>query len=263
VTLLTVGIDGEPIETYSVEPTNLAGYLRPPRRRYASTTMVGRIGSRPSTRGSTYDPAILDLGVRTTGSASTSLEVGRELLNTFQSRMRGLLEIEVADKPGRVRYGLYEPGDAGTFGITLVSPQLEAAGQIICHDPVWYTRVPVIIGAAANTKITVPVGTETGRLKFMLVGAVTEPVVTVEDRTGTTIATMRFDRDDFALLSTEVLVVDWEQALPVTKVTAGVATGAFDALNLDDTMIAIDPDDGATIRATCPIIVTTWKGDLV
>lgn len=261
MSLTTIAVNGVPVEDYGVEPIRYERWLAPPARRYSAVSLVGRVGAAPSTRGSSYEPRALVLGVRPTTATATSLMAGRDALGAWYAACQGLLEIESIDRPGRVCYGLFEGAEDSPFGLTLVSPQVDAVGRITCYDPLWYDRQPTVVGVAEDTRLTVPVGTAPGRYRFAIVGAATAPTVTLRTRAGAVIETMRFDQDSFALASTDVLTVDWLASSPVQKVSSGVASDVFDALNPDDSFLEIDPDDGPTLEVDDgSLILTAWRG---
>jgi hypothetical protein len=187
------------------------------------------------------------------------LVAGRETLGAWHYALQGLLEIETVDAPGKVCYGLFEGAADDTFGIKLLSGQVESIGQIVCRDPLWYDRSPIVTSGGAGVRVPVPFGTATGRNRFMLLPTSTAPVVTVRSRTGEVVGQMRFDQDSFALTSADVLQVDYDQPMPIQKLTAGVGTDAFDALNPNDGEIVLMEGDTMEVDEG-GLVLTSWRG---
>lgn len=253
-----IGINGRGIEEFGIKPINLEGYLAPPEINYGSVDLIDVIGSTTTVRGSRWKARELLLGVMTT--SGVSIANSRSLLNDWHKACRGLLEVEIIDAPGKVCYGVFEGASEGVDGVKLVSTDLKSIGRIVCRDPIWYTRLPQMVSAAAAARVEVPCGSAPGIVKFMVIGAATNPVVTLRSRTGEILQQMTFT---VSLGATEAIEVDRRAAWPVTRWTAGVATNGFSLLAITDTLIRVDPLDGATLETSAgSLVVTTWIGDL-
>lgn len=256
--LTTIAVNGVALEDYGLLPMALERWLAPPAVTYGAVDLVNRIGAVPTTRGIKYAPRELVLGVVTTAA---TISLSRAQLLAWYSACQGLLEIEVIDSPGKVCYGVFENAADDVTGIKLLSPMLTAVGKITCHDPLWYDRSPVSVSAAAATRVAVPVGTAPGIVVITVMGAATNPTVTLRSRTGASLGQMRFT---VTLGATEALVIDARATWPVTKWTAGVLTDAFATLNVADVLLTVDPNDAPTLETSVgTLMVTAWRGDLV
>lgn len=256
MTLTTVAVNGVPLESYGLQPIELEGWLAPPMPKYATSALVGRVGSVPSTRGMTWEPRVLSLGVR---AVAGSIAASRSALNDWYRVTRGLLEVEVIDGTGKVCYGLFEGATQNTPGVKLLHPDLEVIGQIVCHDPVWYDRSPTMASGAATERVALPVGSIDGRWRLLVVGAATNPTLTLRDRTGTAISSMRFTT---TLAADDALLVASDLGTGgIVRYTAGGASDAFATLNVDDFLLSIDPLDDPTVETSVgSLIVTSWRG---
>lgn len=264
MTLLTYAINGVPIETYGLQLTDLSGLFAAPSVTYQPGTpvqVVGRPGIRLSAYGATAKPRIIKVAWESTGSAAN----GRAQFAALHGALQGALEIESADAPGHVCYGQFE--GAGTDSLTSLSAAysnyvgLKTLGQIVCADPTYYDRAPLLASAAANTPVALPIGTAGGRYEYRILGSAPTPTLTLYDRTLTMIDQMRFSD---SLGSGDALVIKPDARPPVIAVqTAGVQTAAWSDLNAADTFIHPDPLDGPIAEVSSgTLLVMAWRGYL-
>lgn len=255
--LTTIAVNGVPIEDYLLWPIDLERWLQPPTLTYGSVELLGQVGSVATVRGRSYRSRDLTIAVMTRGA---NMVASRDLLRAWYKDTQGLVEIESIDAPGKVCYGVFENATDGVDGVKLLSPNLTSIGTLVCRDPLWYARAPITISAAAATRVAVPGGSASGRYRFLVIGACTNPTVTLRSRTGEILAVMRFTA---TLGATEAIEVDPQATRIVTRWTAGVGIDAFDTLNVVDLPFRIDPLDEPTIETDVgSLMLTTWIGDL-
>lgn len=257
--LTTVAVNGVTIEEMGLSALNLDEWLAPAKLRYGSVEPVGRIGTVATVRGSSWEPRELLLSVGTPDGETPAQ--ARARIAAWYKALQGLLEIEVIDAPGRVCYGLFEGAKAAPFGTKLAVSTVEVVGRIVCRNPLWYDRNPDLVSAAAGVRVPVPVGSAPGIVKAAIIGAATDPTLTIRRRTGEVLLQLPFT---VTLGATEMLEIDERATWPVTKWTAGVASDALATLATTATpVLPIDPTDGTTMEVDSgTLLVTTWPGHL-
>ncbi len=247
MTLVTIAVNGVPIEDYGLEVFDLDEWFTPAQVRHGGTNLVGRVGEIASSRGARYESRSIQIGYRTTGSTFPATLAQAD---AWHLASRGLLEIEFVDKPGRVVYGLYETAAGSLPGLTFIEPRYDIVGTIVCRNPLFYDRLPRIVGPAiASERLAVPTGTASGLWRAVVTGAATQPTLTARTRSGASYGTLRMTRTasgTLSLLSTDYLT--FEEGSSITKSTSGVITDAYDYLHLDDTFFGFDPADGPTLE---------------
>jgi len=262
MTLQTIAVNGVPIESYGLTPLNYEEWLSAPSVKYGTIAPIGRMGVTPTIAGISYTPKPLVLGAMTAG---VDLPTDRASVGNWLLALQGRLEIESVDMPGRVITGQFEQGQTVPFGITLLSPQLQIKGTITCHDPFWVDRSPGTFGGPSGSRYVVPVGTAPSILRYWLCGPYTTPTVTLRDRTGVAIATMRFS--DTAADNTIVLDVVFKRldnAQRIDRYVSGVRSAVnngYGYLNPADGFFTIDPLDAPTIEVDSGSLACIgWRG---
>ena len=249
MTLATIGINGVPVESYGLVAIDWQEWASAPTVKYGTTQLIGRMGPTPTVAGIAYTPKPLILAVQT---ADVDLATDRTQLGAWTLALQGQLEIESADMPGRVCYGLFEQGRTTQFGgvpLTLLSAQLQMVGAITCYSPFWYDRSPSTFGGAAAARILLPVGTAPTTLRVWLCGPYTNPTLTLRDRTGTAIATMRFT--DTAADNTIYLDLVCDLPRHIDRYVSGVCAArnnGYALMDPADTFFTVDPLDGCTLE---------------
>ncbi len=264
MTLNTAKLNGRWVEDYNVSCINLDKWLSAPATKYGSVQLLGRLGTEVSLDGVQHAPMPLMLGVQTN---NTDFVVSRTELGAFYSALQGLLEIELLDAPGKVRYGYFEMGDGSAFGVPLLSPQLQCIGTITCYNPYWYDRTPTSFGAAAATRVLVPAGTAPTRMRLYICGAYTNPTLTLRDRAGNILAQLTFTvtaADNTYYLD---LVFDGQQRADqfVNQVRASVSNAStFLGQTQSLGQFVADPLKGCTIETSAGSLSgLAWRAYLV
>jgi hypothetical protein len=257
-----VTVNRKPLEAFGLVPINLEEWLSAPSVTYGTVVPAGRMGSIATVAGASYAPRPLMLGVRT--NSATTDEEARAILDAWYLHCQGMLEICIQDDPSKVCYGLFEASAGGVEGIKLLSPKLTTIGKITCHDPFWYRPAPTSFGAAAGTRVVVPVGSATSRLHLAIAGPYTDPILILRNRSGTEIDRMPFT--DTAADSSIFLDLDFDRQ-QLDRYVAGVRSApnnAYELLDPEHSFFVVDPLDGATLEVTSGGLTgLAWEAFLV
>ena len=261
----TIAINGVPVETLGLTPSNLSGWLDGPAYGYQTSEVIGRYGQAVTGVNVTANPKVLKF----TGYLQpASLAARRTALDALSKALTGRLEITTTDDPTRALYAYLTAMPVRTVGPALLSGQPQAFVDVTltAFDPLWYDLTPQVMAIAAastpaafSTAGTAPYR----RAQIVLNGAMSGTVtITLKDGTGATKGTLRLTG---TLTSAEFLVLDLDpDVATITKWSAGVATDAITWLNRADGFGAfiIDPLDAPTIEASgtfASMLVTYYR----
>lgn len=255
MTVLTAAFNGCNVEDMGLRLADIQQWLSPVTSKYGTVQIVGQMGQTLSTQGVSYDsnPLTVSFWTPNTNSPTTA----RAVLGATLQALQGLLEIEVADMPGRVTYGVFESAigdvDGGDVSSKLLYGGLILVGTIRRADPFWYTRSPVSIGGTTNQRIAIPFGTAPSLVRFQAVPPYTNPAFTVRNRSGIPLAQMRFT-DIVAgtdiYLDANGLTQPNGLSQAIDRISSGVRTvnAGWALLNDADTFLRFDPLDGTTLE---------------
>jgi hypothetical protein len=256
MTLVTVSINGTPVEDLGFFPTNLVDWLSLPVRTFQTADVMNVDGQVPLSYASRTGTRQLGLGLY--AQSPSSLTDRRDKLNELWRAFNGLVEVCCVDDPNKVCYGLLTAGPvrAASAPASLLSgqPQAQADVTVVCHDPLWYARNPAIASVGAvNVPVPLPIGTSSARIRNMTVtlyGAVTPSptVITLKNASGTELA--RWTLSQTLTASQYVQFVRSQRGFSVTMYSGGVATDWIQYLGASESFFDIDPQDLPTIETT-------------
>jgi hypothetical protein len=177
----------------------------------------------------------------------SSLADRQAIMDSVKRRlMRGLLEIETDDLPGRVVRAVAEPPTVEFYTGAYANPVVYLSLSFLAADPVRVDVQPLVYGLS-TARTACPIGTETVAPRLWLYGAspsVVDPVVIVRDHTGAEALRLTLT---VTLAAGDVLSIDCATQ-QVDRTVAGVLqTGAAAGLSAvtSGRFPVLDPSDAA------------------
>jgi hypothetical protein len=201
------------------------------------------MGPIPSAQTVKHAPVVMNLGY---SQNAATMQAARSGVGSALAALQGILEIELVDAPGIVRYGLFTGGVGTTLGVPLIDTTYQMAGKITCHDATWYSRMWQPIAVPGGQRVRVPMGTTQGLTRATITGPTTLGTLTLtsRDRTGAPVATMRLT---VTLGANDMVFIDLDDN-QLAIYLAGVAqANPLDLLNDFDTFLAISLERGTTL----------------
>lgn len=260
--LTTIAVNGLAVESYGMYPINYDEWISPPGVKYGTADVIGRMGLEPTVAGIAYTPKPLVLGALTPGVALTT---DRTSLGAWALALQGQLEIESIDLPGRVCYGYFEQGKGTSLGVQLATPNIQVVGTITCYTPFWFDRSPGTFGGASGSRYLISAGTAPTTIRVWICGPYTNPTLTLRDRTGRVIATMRFT--DTAADNSTYLDIVFSKPCRIDRYVSGVRSSVnngFGLKNSADAFFTIDPLDYSTIETNSGSLAgLSWRSWLL
>ena len=144
----TIAINGVPVETLGLTPSNLSGWLDGPAYGYQTSEVIGRYGQAVTGVNVTANPKVLKF----TGYLQpASLAARRTALDALSKALTGRLEITTTDDPTRALYAYLTAMPVRTVGPALLSGQPQAFVDVTltAFDPLWYDLTPQVMAIAA------------------------------------------------------------------------------------------------------------------
>lgn len=250
MSLLTLAVNGKPVEDYGLNLIDIQGHLSMVPVQYSTVPLQGAMGANLSAQGIAYGPRPWVVGVAV--KQPTTLTAARTALGAWYLATQGMVEWETIDAPGKVFYGVMTSSvgdvDGAVASIKLSNPALVSVGAVTGPDPFWYDRSPIAIGGATNQRVVVPSGTAPSVVRLWVAGAYTTPTLTVRNRGGDPLCQMRFTDTT----ASSAYYLDLNMSLKqYDRYNAGVRSAldnAWPYLNVADDGLVSDPLDGATVE---------------
>jgi hypothetical protein len=185
----TVSLNGINIESLSLAGVVFEGWAGVPRGEFGAIEQPLKQGQRPMSSNSKRAPRQVALRLHV---APTSYTDRNERLNEIVELVGGgQVELSTKDAPDKVCYGLLETMDVQSRLQYYYETSVHADLRLICHDPMWYDRDPVLTYVPTGTRVEVTIGTGSlRRIKVSVLGAATNPILILRDQTGTEVQRM-------------------------------------------------------------------------
>jgi|GEM_PF-3612460 len=185
-------------------------------------------------------------GVLRASSAAALLAAHDELQERLQA---GDIEVRVVDAMDRFLVCRYRDRS-----ITPIDPQFLNTTHrcdfvLEAVDPLWYDRDPVPLAAPTGGLIRCLLGTAPIWPVIHLMGAATNPVITLKNAAGDTVGTMTLT---VTLAAGDYLVIDCG-AGTITKYVSGAATDGLSQLTAGDFPV-ISPENGDAVAGALPTL---------
>lgn len=172
------------------------------------------------------------------------------IYDELQERLQaGDIEVRTIDQPDRVLVCRYRDRTLTPLPPQFVSRIHQCAFTLEAPDPLWYDRDPIQVSAAATLKVRCPIGTAPVWPVLQIMGAASNPVITLRNAAGDVVTTMTLT---VTLNSTDYLVIDCG-AGTITKYASGVATDGLPLLTAGDFPV-LSPEDADFVTAAYPTL---------
>lgn len=245
----TLYLDGVESESLGLVPLRMAGWAGLPQFEFETVALPMVFGTRVVGASSNVAPRVFGFRMRV---AADDLEARRTTLASVFARL-GNRRIAVAtvEDPTKVCYGLLSEAPVTTPFKELLTPGVYADLQIVCHDPRWYDTAPIVTAVKAGTRGTLEMGgAPTEKLRLLVVGPATTPVVILRDHTGAEVQRMTF----LSLAADEYLDIDHE-TYTIDRYDSGIRTDGLPLLNADEDLFHVV--EGGPYTVECA------QGDLI
>jgi hypothetical protein len=223
------------------------GLRAAPAQRWVSTPVTGRMGELLLSGRPTVQSRGLTLHGKVLADTQLALEAA---VDGFKSRLlQGAIELRTVAQPGRVLLCRLTGFTEQPWTPQMLSPQFGFAADLEAVSPAWYDRDPFLLTGAATVRVACPVGDLPVAPLVQILGAVTNPVLTLRAANGDTRSSMAFT---VTLAATDYLEIDMD-AKTVTRYASGTATNGLSLLTSGD-FLALSPEDGDELVGASPAL---------
>lgn len=177
----------------------------------------------------------------------------------------GRMELRLADDPDRLLYVELPDGKFPGAPPRLTSTQAPCVLKFEAMDPYWYDKQPTVLtpaSTAASTRLRCPLGTAPIAPILIIMGGVTNPVITLRNQAGDVVSTLTWTG---TLASTDFLEIDCA-ARTAKKTASGTLTDAVSGLSGDFPILT--PEGNSYLESSWPTLEVTggvlqvqyWRG---
>lgn len=168
----------------------------------------------------------------------------------LQDRLQaGDAEFRVINRPGRFMVVRYRDRSVTPLDPQFLSTAHRCDFVLEAVDPLWYDRDPVPVSAPAGAVARCPIGTAPVWPMIHIMGAGSNPVLTLKNAAGDTVGSMTLT---ITLAAGDYLVIDCG-AGTITKYVNGVASDGLALLTAGDFPV-ISPEHGDVVTGALPTL---------